>query len=534
MRPVLRAMCLVLALPARALAGGDFNGDGFDDVAIAAPRDPVLGAPSGSVSVMYGNMYGLDVRPVPGAPAPHPVPLRARSEPRRRVRRGPRDRRLRRRRVRRPRDRLAEARGGRDSRCRRGGRPVRRRVRTRRRAQPALHPSDERNPGRSRPADRAVLFRGRVRLHARRRRLERRWPRRSRDRSLLGGRGGERGRRGRARAARQQEGAPREEESLRHARKPARDRDGEQLLRRRTGVGRLRWRRVRGPRDRRLATEVEELSTGVVDVLRGSKKGLVTSGVLELAPLALLGGEPDSLYFGNELAAGDFDGDGADDLAIGAPGTPVSGQQTAGATHVVYGSRGRRPRYGVARDVGRGARSRPETSKPTTSWAHALAAADFDSDGRDDLAIGVPFADVAGFATAGEVLVLRGVPAGLTSARRSGARRPRTSEARSRWPISSAARSRRATTTATERRTSSSARRARPSARSGAPVRRSCSTARRAAPVSRTKATRCWPAATQSMASDAVGGIRPRARALIDAREDEDAPERGPLGASPK
>jgi hypothetical protein len=151
----------------------------------------------------------------------------------------------------------------------------------------------------------------------------------------------------------------------------------------------------------------------VVDVLRGSKKGLVTSGVLELAPLALVGGEPDSLYFGYDLAAGDFDGDGADDLAIGAPGTPVSDQKSAGATHVVYGT------VGGGLDTA-SIETWDEVALATGYFeaydqlGSALAAADFDSDGRDDLAIGVPFAAVAGLANAGEVLVLRGVPAGLT------------------------------------------------------------------------------------------------------------------------
>jgi hypothetical protein len=43
-------------------------------------------------------------------------------------------------------------------------------------------------------------------------------------------------------------------------------------------------------------------------------------------------------FFGSALAAGDFDGDGEDDLAIGVPGEGVSGKSGAGAVNVLYGS----------------------------------------------------------------------------------------------------------------------------------------------------------------------------------------------------
>lgn len=78
----------------------------------------------------------------------------------------------------------------------------------------------------------------------------------------------------------------------------------------------------------------DEMWSGSVNVLYGSRTGLTAARNI------LLPGRAEALY-GFSLAAGDFDGDGRDDLAVGAPdGTDPPGEesQSGGFVDVVYGS----------------------------------------------------------------------------------------------------------------------------------------------------------------------------------------------------
>lgn len=94
--------------------------------------------------------------------------------------------------------------------------------------------------------------------------------------------------------------------------------------------------------------------------------------------------------FGQALAAGDFNGDGAEDLATGVPyddEAPGGDVVDGGSVVVRYGSPGGGLEAGFATTV---LRQLGVDAGPEEYFGAALAAADFNGDGFDDLAVGIP------------------------------------------------------------------------------------------------------------------------------------------------
>ena len=119
--------------------------------------------------------------------------------------------------------------------------------------------------------------------------------------------------------------------------------------------------------------------------------------------------------FGAALAAGDFDGDGYDDLAVGAPTEDIGTVDSAGAVTVLYGSAsGLTGRDQMWYEGNRGLGGEAEAAD---FFGAALAAGDFDRDGRDDLAVGIPGEKLGGLDDAGYVIILYGEEGGLSAVR---------------------------------------------------------------------------------------------------------------------
>lgn len=120
--------------------------------------------------------------------------------------------------------------------------------------------------------------------------------------------------------------------------------------------------------------------------------------------------------FGFAFASGDFNNDGRDDLAIGAPGEVVNTMLDAGAVTVIYGSE-----TGLASSGNQlwnqDSSGILDVAHQADSFGAALAAGDFDQDGRDDLAVGIPGEDVDAAVDAGAVAVIYGSESGLSSLR---------------------------------------------------------------------------------------------------------------------
>jgi hypothetical protein len=134
-------------------------------------------------------------------------------------------------------------------------------------------------------------------------------------------------------------------------------------------------------------------NAGAVHILYGTGSGLTANGnqYLYQDMDTLLGTSEGGDRFGTSLAAGDFDGDDFDDLAIGVDGQDVIGINQAGAVHILYGSY----QIGLTGDgdqvwhqeVG----AIHSIAETRDQFGHTLAAGDFNGDLYSDLVVGVPY-----------------------------------------------------------------------------------------------------------------------------------------------
>jgi hypothetical protein len=115
--------------------------------------------------------------------------------------------------------------------------------------------------------------------------------------------------------------------------------------------------------------------------------------------------------FGSALAVGDFDGDGTDELAVGTNGEDLQNPDVSAVGSVnILDFNGDTMQLWLQDDLA------PEQSDAFDSFGFALCAADFNDDGVDDLAIGVPGENLGPISNAGMIHVLHGsTGAGLTT-----------------------------------------------------------------------------------------------------------------------
>jgi hypothetical protein len=157
-------------------------------------------------------------------------------------------------------------------------------------------------------------------------------------------------------------------------------------------------------------------SAGAVNILYGSNSGLTTSNDqfwTQDSPW-IEGVSENADYFGYELTVGYFNNDNYADLAIGAPYEDVGQISTAGAVNILYGSASglaasgdqiwheNQPNVPGSADIG-------------NNYGAALAAGDFNGDGLDDLSVGVPGEYIYGIDQAGAVNILYGANNGLAT-----------------------------------------------------------------------------------------------------------------------
>lgn len=147
---------------------------------------------------------------------------------------------------------------------------------------------------------------------------------------------------------------------------------------------------------------------GSVIVNYGHAWGLTHVGAHYRVASSIGGNDEDGAQFGLALAAGDFNDDGYDDLAIGAPYDSVGSSTVAGRVYIVHGSatglEASASRILTQIDGGGGIESGDE-------FGATLAVGDFNLDGIEDLAIGAPGED----SDAGVVFMFKGSGTGITN-----------------------------------------------------------------------------------------------------------------------
>jgi hypothetical protein len=154
-------------------------------------------------------------------------------------------------------------------------------------------------------------------------------------------------------------------------------------------------------------------NAGLVHVLYGSATGLNGAGSRMVQQGS--DGVPDVPefrdHFGNSLEAGDFNGDGVSDLAVGAYGQRIGGVP-AGAVTAIYGTANGLSGTG-SQLLRQGVNGLVDGPEEGDGFGTVLASGDFDGDGRADLVVAAPFEDVGSFVDSGAVQMLLGGPTGL-------------------------------------------------------------------------------------------------------------------------
>jgi hypothetical protein len=161
-----------------------------------------------------------------------------------------------------------------------------------------------------------------------------------------------------------------------------------------------------------------EDGTGAVHVFFGGNTGLKTSNddiIVENDWCGGVGAGQAGSNFGSALAAGDFNGDGRTDLAVGAPNQDRGGPTDNGLVFVFFGrAAGFNPSLDCQFLQEAGTIAASDGDENDDHFGASLAAGNFGGSSHTDLAVGIPGEDIGAIGNAGAVGVVYGSANGLT------------------------------------------------------------------------------------------------------------------------
>jgi hypothetical protein len=139
---------------------------------------------------------------------------------------------------------------------------------------------------------------------------------------------------------------------------------------------------------------------GAVNVIYGSPSGLsaaalITDQLWTQNSTGIEGVAEGDDVFGRILSSGDYNGDGKSDLALGVPDEDINGP-SVGAVNVIYGSIDGLSTTAVlpAQFWTQNSTSIQGIAETEDNFGSSVSSGDYNGDGKDDLAIGVPQEDV--------------------------------------------------------------------------------------------------------------------------------------------
>ncbi|MGQ4387159.1 FG-GAP-like repeat-containing protein [Streptomyces sp. SAS_270] len=161
-----------------------------------------------------------------------------------------------------------------------------------------------------------------------------------------------------------------------------------------------------------LADTNQTAKGGYVTVFYGGTAGVDTarSGVFTQDTAGVPGADESDDSFGSALAAGDANGDGYPDLAVGASFESVGSASHTGSVWVLRGGSSGLTGTG-AQSFNQGTSGVPGSNEPSDMFGDAVHLADHNKDGRADLSVGAGGEN----SDDGAVWVLRGATGGVTT-----------------------------------------------------------------------------------------------------------------------